>query len=203
MKKKITTIQSQAIPLYLENIDTDQIYPARFLRTTSKEGLADMLFHDWRFYPDGKVKAECILNDPRYKGEILVVGKNFGCGSSREHAAWALSQYGFSVVISSSFGDIFKHNALNNQLLPIEVSEDFLEKLFTIVEKEPKTTIRISLPAQKVTISGKEMEYTFAIDPYKKECLLNGYDDFEYLRAHKKQIEAFEKRRVYDFSIND
>ncbi len=201
MKKTINKISSTAVPLFLENIDTDQIYPARFLRTTTKEGLADMLFHDWRFNPDGTKKAENILNDPNYGGEILVVGKNFGCGSSREHAAWALSQYGFSAVISSSFGDIFKHNALNNSLLPVEVSEKFLKIIFEEIEHNPKTIIEIDLQNQEIKLPSKKIKVKFEIDAYKKECLMKGYDDLDYILSMKEKIKEFENTRENDFSL--
>jgi 3-isopropylmalate/(R)-2-methylmalate dehydratase small subunit len=201
MKKTIKVIKSTVVPLYLENIDTDQIYPARFLRTTSKEGLADMLFHDWRFNPNGTKKAENILNDPNFGGEILVVGKNFGCGSSREHAAWALSQYGFNAVVSSSFGDIFKHNALNNSLLPVEVSEKFLKEIFESVEKDSKIIIEIDLPNQEIRLPSKSLSEKFDIDLYKKECLMKGYDDLDYILSMKDKIEEFEKTRKNDFSL--
>lgn len=201
MKKIITVIKSTAVPLYLENIDTDQIYPARYLRTTTKEGLADMLFHDWRFNPDGTKKAESILNDPNFGGEILVVGKNFGCGSSREHAAWALSQYGFNAIVSSSFGDIFRHNALNNSLLPVEVSEKFLKFIFETAEHNPKAIVEIDLPNQQISLPSKKMTEKFEIDLYKKECLMNGYDDIDYILSMKDKIEEFENSRKNDYSL--
>jgi 3-isopropylmalate/(R)-2-methylmalate dehydratase small subunit len=200
-EEKLAKIISTAVPLYLENVDTDQIYPARFLRTTDKVGLSDMLFHDWRFSPSGRKIADFILNDPRYKGEILIAGKNFGCGSSREHAAWALKQYGFNVIVSNSFGDIFKHNALNNFLLPVEVSDKFLMKLFEDVEKNPNTMIEIDLPVQEIRVPSSQLMQKFQINPYKKECFMNGYDDMDYILSMKKNIEEFESNRKNDFSL--
>src|SRR6185312_17246269 len=179
MSKSIHTVNSTAVPIELENIDTDQIIPARFLKATTRDGFGDNLFRDWRYNSDGSPKKEFVLNDPTYGGKILIGGKNFGCGSSREHAAWAIKDAGFDVVVSSFFADIFRNNALNNFLLPVTVSEDFLQQLFTAIEKNPKTTIDVDLEAQAITINGRSE--TFGIDNYKKTCLLNGYDDIDYL----------------------
>jgi 3-isopropylmalate/(R)-2-methylmalate dehydratase small subunit len=190
-KKAINKITSTAVPLREDNVDTDQIIPARFLKATSREGFGDNLFRDWRYNSDGSPKKDFILNDPAYSGSILVAGKNFGCGSSREHAAWAIKDAGFDVVVSSFFADIFKNNALNNFLLPVTVSETFLEGLFTAIQKDPKATITVDLEAQ--TISGGGKTEKFEINNYKKTCLLNGYDDIDYLLSIRSEIETFEK----------
>lgn len=190
-KEKITTLKSTAVPLAIENIDTDQIIPARFLKATTREGFGKNLFRDWRYTSEETPKADFILNDPRYSGEILVAGKNFGCGSSREHAAWAIHDYGFRVVISSFFADIFKNNALNNAVLPLQVSDEFLKKIFTIVENNPKSTITIDLPAQKIVLEDGSSE-SFDINAYKKTCLMNGYDDIDYLLSLRDEIRHFE-----------
>lgn len=190
-KEKITTLKSTAVPLAIENIDTDQIIPARFLKATTREGFGKNLFRDWRYTSEENPKADFILNDPRYTGEILVAGKNFGCGSSREHAAWAIHDYGFRVVISSFFADIFKNNALNNAVLPLQVSDEFLKKIFVMVEKNPKSTITIDLPAQKVVLEDGSSE-SFDINAYKKTCLMNGYDDIDYLLSLRDEIRHFE-----------
>ncbi len=196
--KKIT---STCVPLSMENIDTDQIIPARFLKSTTREGFGENLFRDWRFTNDNKPK-NFVLNDKTHKGEILVVGKNFGCGSSREHAAWAIKDYGFKAVISSFFADIFKNNSLNNNLLPVQVSEPFLQKLFKTIEKDPKTKVTIDLTKQTISFSARpRLVERFDINPYKKNCLMYGYDDIEYLLSLKKEIEKFEKNRKNDFSI--
>jgi len=192
MSKAIDKITSTAVPLPLENVDTDQIIPARFLKATSREGFGDNLFRDWRYNSDGAPKKDFVLNNPSYIGKILVAGKNFGCGSSREHASWAIKDAGFDVVVSSFFADIFKNNALNNFLLPVTVTEDFLQTIFTAVEKNPKTTIDVDLEAQAITINGRSE--TFGIDNYKKTCLLNGYDDIDYLLSIRGDIEAFEQK---------
>ncbi|HXB09829.1 MAG TPA: 3-isopropylmalate dehydratase small subunit [Puia sp.] len=191
MSKSIDKINSTAVPVHLENIDTDQIIPARFLKATSRDGFGENLFRDWRYNSDGTPKAGFILNNPTYKGKILVAGKNFGCGSSREHAAWAIKDAGFDVVVSSFFADIFKNNALNNFLLPVTVSDDFLQQLFTAIEKDPGTTIDVNLETQTITAGGRSE--SFQIDNYKKTCLLNGYDDIDYLLSIKPEIETFEK----------
>ena len=190
MSKSINIIHSTAVPVYLENVDTDQIIPARFLKATSRDGFGDNLFRDWRYNADGTPKKDFVLNDPTFKGKILVAGKNFGCGSSREHAAWAIKDAGFDVVISSFFADIFKNNALNNFLLPVTVSETFLQQLFTSIEKHPATPITVDLSRQMITANGQSE--TFEINNYKKTCLLNGYDDIDFLLSIRGDIEAFE-----------
>ncbi len=195
-------IISSAIPLRIDNVDTDQIYPARYLRVTTKEGLGDMLFHDWRYNQDGTKKNDFILNSKKYSGSILVAGNNFGGGSSREHAVWALKQYGFAAVVSSFFGDIFKNNALNNSFLPIQVTPNFLELLFDEIELDPKIEVEIDIEKQTISIPEKGISEDFAINPYKKICIMNGYDDVDYLLAMKEKTEAFEKNRKNDFSIN-
>lgn len=193
--EKFTTINSQAVPLNMEDVDTDQIIPARFLKATTREGFGDNLFRDWRFNADNSLKEDFILNNETYSGSILVVGKNFGCGSSREHAAWAIFDYGFRVVVSSFFADIFRNNALNNGLLPVVVSPEFLQKIFKEIEKNPSTKIQVDLENQTITIEATQEKETFDINPYKKTCLINGYDDFDYLMSLKDKIEAFEASR--------
>ncbi len=192
MSKSIDKITSTTVPVHLENVDTDQIIPARFLKATTRDGFGDNLFRDWRYNSDGSPKEDFILNNPMYGGKVLVAGKNFGCGSSREHAAWAIKDAGFDVVVSSFFADIFKNNALNNFLLPVTVSEAFLEKIFTAIEKDPKTTIAVDLEAQTITLNGRSE--SFEINNYKKTCLLNGYDDIDFLLSLKPEIEAFERK---------
>jgi len=194
--QKFTTLISTAVPLAVENIDTDQIIPARFLKATSREGFGENLFRDWRYHADGSPKADFVLNNPQYKGEILVVGKNFGCGSSREHAAWAIADYGFRVVISSFFADIFKNNALNNGILPVVVSDTFLKKLFAAIQANPQTEIEVNLEQQTITLLADGSQESFDINPYKKTCLINGYDDIDYLLSLKEEIEAFERQRA-------
>jgi 3-isopropylmalate/(R)-2-methylmalate dehydratase small subunit len=192
MSKSINKIVATAVPIHLENVDTDQIIPARFLKATSRDGFGENLFRDWRYNSDGTPKKDFILNNPTYTGHILVAGKNFGCGSSREHAAWAIKDAGFDVVVSSFFADIFKSNALNNFLLPVTVSEAFLEQIFAAIEKDPKTTtLTIDLKAQTITLGTRSEP--FEINHYKKTCLLNGYDDIDYLLSIRPEIEAFEK----------
>jgi 3-isopropylmalate/(R)-2-methylmalate dehydratase small subunit len=193
--KKFTTIESSIVPLPIENVDTDQIIPARFLKATTREGFGENLFRDWRYDKENKPKADFVLNNNTWSGEILVGGKNFGSGSSREHAAWAIYDYGFKVVVSSFFADIFKNNALNNGLLPVQVSGEFLEKIFAETEKDPASKLRINLNNQEITILATGEKETFEINNYKKECLLNGYDDIDYLLSLKEKIEAFEKSR--------
>jgi len=193
MSKSINKINSTAVPLNQENVDTDQIIPARFLKATSRDGFGENLFRDWRYNSDGTPKKDFVLNDPTYSGKVLVAGKNFGCGSSREHAAWAIKDAGFDVVVSSFFADIFKNNALNNFLLPVTVSEEFLQKTFAAIQKDPKTTISVDLEAQTITAAGTTEK--FDINNYKKTCLLNGYDDIDYLLSMKSEIENFEKNR--------
>ncbi|ANE49686.1 3-isopropylmalate dehydratase small subunit [Flavisolibacter tropicus] len=188
----IHTINSRFIPFVLENIDTDQIIPARFLKATTREGFGKNLFRDWRYINDdeGQPKADFILNNPNYTGEILVAGKNFGCGSSREHAAWSITDYGFKVVVSSFFADIFKNNALNNGLLPVRVTESFLQKIF---EQNNESTLTVNLEKQTITIDATGEYEQFDINNYKKTCLLNGYDDIDFLLSIKENIEVFEK----------
>ncbi|MFD1771957.1 3-isopropylmalate dehydratase small subunit [Sphingobacterium suaedae] len=193
--KKFEKLTSQIVPLPIENIDTDQIIPARFLKATTRDGFGDNLFRDWRFDGDNQPKAEFVMNNPTYSGRILVAGKNFGCGSSREHAAWAIQDYGFDVVISSFFADIFKGNALNNGVLPIQVPEEFLEKIFAVVFANPNTELTVDLEAQTVRIDETGDTYLFEINPYKKSCLINGYDDIDFILSHKDAIEAFEQNR--------
>lgn len=188
----ITTIESTAVPLPVENVDTDQIIPARFLKATTREGFGQNLFRDWRYNADGSEKPDFILNDPTFSGEILVAGKNFGCGSSREHAAWALVDYGFKAVVSSFFADIFKNNALNNFLLPVQVEEEFLQMMMSAILADPNTIVEIDLPAQRLYIPSHSMGTEFDINPYKKTCLMNGYDDIDYLLSKKGEIEKFE-----------
>lgn len=194
--EKINNIVSTCIPLPLENVDTDQIVPARFLKATSKEGFGDNLFRDWRYDKDGNPIDSFVLNNPDYSGCILVAGKNFGSGSSREHAAWAVAGYGFKVVISSYFADIFKNNAMNNGVLPIVVSENFLKELFSSIEKDHKTTVSVNLKTQTVKNDAIGTTENFEINTYKKECFLNGYDDIDYLLANRKQIEDYERERI-------
>jgi len=194
MSKQINIINSTVVPINIENIDTDQIIPARFLKATSRDGFGKNLFRDWRYENDDEQRRkDFILNDPTYKGDILVAAKNFGCGSSREHAAWAIKDYGFDVVVSSFFADIFKNNALNNFLLPVTVSDSFLQKIFELVEKNPSTKLEVNLQDQTIRISDTALSESFEINHYKKTCLLNGYDDIDYLLSIKKEIEEFEK----------
>ena len=190
----IQIIKSTAVPLPAENIDTDQIIPARFLKATTRDGFGKNLFRDWRFFHDDENQPNpgVILNNPVYTGKILVAGKNFGCGSSREHAAWAIKDYGFQVVVSSFFADIFSNNALNNFLLPVKVSDAFLEKIFSSINKNPAQEITVDLATQTISIDENTSE-TFEINPYKKECLLNGFDDIDYLLNMLNEIETFEK----------
>ncbi|MBK1830139.1 3-isopropylmalate dehydratase small subunit [Verrucomicrobiaceae bacterium R5-34] len=195
--EKFNTVTSTCIPLPIENVDTDQIIPARFLKATTKEGFGDNLFRDWRYDKQDQPKADFVLNDPTYSGEIFVAGKNFGSGSSREHAAWAIAGYGLRVVVSSFFADIFKGNALNNGVLPVQVSEDFLAKLFKAIEADPKTTITVNLPDQSITLDSTGESEDFEINPYKKNCMLNGYDDIDYLLSNKDKIEEWEKTSFY------
>lgn len=189
-KEKFTTLKSTAVPLPIENIDTDQIIPARFLKATTREGFGENLFRDWKYDAEGKPK-DFVLNDNKYSGKILVAGKNFGCGSSREHAAWAIADGGFRVVISSFFADIFKNNALNNALLPVQVSDTFLKKIFSTIEKNASTVITVDLQQQKVFLEDGSSE-SFDINPYKKTCLINGYDDIDYLLNLRNEIKQFE-----------
>ncbi len=192
--EKLIKIKSTCVPVNIENIDTDQIIPARFLKATDKKGFGDNLFRDWRYDKEGNLKPDFPLNNPKYKGEILVAGKNFGSGSSREHAAWAVAGYGFRVVVSSFFADIFKNNALNNGVLPVQVSEVFLKSLFEKIEANPDIEVEVDLEKQVIKMGG--MAEHFDINEYKKECLMNGYDDIDYLLNIKDEIEAFEKTKV-------
>ena len=192
MKDKFQTLTSTCIPIPRENIDTDQIIPARFLKATSRKGFGDNLFRDWRFDKDGNKIDSFVLNDPTYSGKILVAGKNFGSGSSREHAAWAVAGYGFKVVISSFFADIFKNNALNNCLLPVVVSEEFLTSLFFSIENDHNTTVTVNLVEQTVTNNATKETEHFDINPYKKDCLLNGFDDIDFLLNNLNDIESWE-----------
>jgi 3-isopropylmalate/(R)-2-methylmalate dehydratase small subunit len=201
MKKKLSRVTSSAIPLRRDNVDTDQILPARYLKAITREGFGEKLFRDWRFDADDQPKPDFVLNNPAYYGEILLAGHNFGGGSSREHAAWALADYGFSVVVSSYFGDIFKANALNNSLLPVEVSPDVLKRLFDTVETNPATVIEIDVDKQTIAVPALRLTESFDIDPYRKICLINGYDDIDYLVSMKPKIEAFEQGRKDDYSI--
>ena len=192
MAKSINIIRSTAVPLNIENVDTDQIIPARFLKATSRDGFGKNLFRDWRYVndDDNQPKQDFVLNNKTYNGKILLTGKNFGCGSSREHAAWAIKDAGFDVVVSSFFADIFKNNSLNNFLLPVTVSESFLQKAFAAVEKDPSTEVEVNLEKQIISTAGETEN--FEINSYKKTCLLNGYDDIDYLLNSKKEIEEFE-----------
>ena len=192
MSKNINIVRSTVVPLKMENVDTDQIIPARFLKATSRDGFGRNLFRDWRYIQDdeSQPRKDFVLNNSLYSGKILVAGKNFGCGSSREHAAWAIKDAGFDVVVSSFFADIFKSNALNNFLLPVQVTDDFLRGIFAAVAADPKTEVEVNLRNQTIEILG--MTESFEINQYKKTCLLNGYDDIDYLLSMKKEIEAFE-----------
>ncbi|MGB2685939.1 MAG: 3-isopropylmalate dehydratase small subunit [Olleya sp.] len=195
--EKFTTLQSQAIPLAIENIDTDQIIPARFLKATDRKGFGDNLFKDWRFNKDDSINESFSLNNPKYSGSILVAGDNFGCGSSREHAAWALSDYGFKVIVSSFFADIFKGNALNNGLLPVQVSAEFLKVLLDVTTENPETILEVNLEAQIISVKDTSFKEAFDIDAYKKTCMINGYDDIDYLLSKKEKISAFEAKKTY------
>jgi len=200
--QKLVLINSQAVPLPSENIDTDQIIPARFLKSISKEGFGENLFRDWRYnVHTNEPNADFVLNNSKYAGEILVAGNNFGCGSSREHAAWALTDYGFKVVVSSYFADIFKGNALNNGLLPVKVSENYLKDLMTTITNEPETKIIVDVENQ--SISFNERTENFELDSYKKICLLNGYDDIDFLTSKKEAIQKFEQKaqKVYEQNL--
>jgi 3-isopropylmalate/(R)-2-methylmalate dehydratase small subunit len=194
--EKLNKIESTCVPVRISNIDTDQIIPARFLKATSREGFGDNLFRDWRFDSNNNPKADFSLNDPKYKGAILVAGKNFGCGSSREHAAWAITGYGFKVVVSSFFADIFKNNALNNGLLPVQVSDKFLDLLFEKILKDEKTLVKVDLEAQTIKTADGSISENFEINVYKKNCLINGFDDIDYLLNIKDEIRAFEKSKA-------
>lgn len=194
MIDKFIKINSTAVPLPIENVDTDQIIPARFLKAIERKGFGDNLFRDWRYSSGNTPNPEFVMNKPQFSGSILVGGKNFGSGSSREHAAWAIYDAGFKVVVSSFFADIFKANALNNGLLPVQVSPNFLEEIFETIEKNPKSTFTVSLENQTITNDVTANSFEFEINPYKKTCLLNGYDDIDYLVNMKEEIEAFDKK---------
>ena len=192
--EQFNTLTSTCVPMPIENVDTDQIIPARFLKATTRDGFGANLFCDWRYKAGGQPNPDFVLNNPHYKGELLITGKNFGSGSSREHAAWAIYDYGFKVVVSSFFADIFKSNALNNGLLPVQVSEAFVKKLFQTIESEPDTLIKVDLENQTITILADGTEEFFEISAYKKNCLLNGFDDIDYLLSRKDDIEAWETK---------
>jgi 3-isopropylmalate/(R)-2-methylmalate dehydratase small subunit len=194
---KFSTLRSTAVPLPIENVDTDQIIPARFLKATERIGFGDNLFRDWRYNQDNTPKAEFILNDSKYAGKILVGGHNFGSGSSREHAAWAVYDYGFRVVVSSFFADIFRGNCLNIGVLPVQVSADFLQKIFDVLEKDPKTELKVNLPEQKITLLATGESESFDINDYKKNNMTNGFDDIDYLLNIKKDIQEFAKTRPF------
>lgn len=190
--EKFQTLTSTYVPLPIENVDTDQIIPARFLKATDKEGFGNNLFADWRYNKDGSPKADFVLNNPTYSGQILVAGKNFGSGSSREHAAWAVAGYGFRAVVSSFFADIFRNNALNNGVLPVIVSPEFLSEIFASVNNDPKATLTIDLEKQTISNNATGKSESFEINPYKKECLLKGLDDIDYLLSKKDKTEQYE-----------
>jgi len=193
--EKFEILESGMVPLTVENVDTDQIIPARFLKATDRKGFGENLFRDWRYTSDNQPKEDFVLNNTAYSGSILVAGNNFGCGSSREHAAWALADYGFRVVVSSFFADIFKGNALNNGILPIQVSPESLQTIFAAIEKNPAVQAKVDLEAQKLRIEAADIVISFELNAYKKMCLLNGYDDIDYLLSQKEAIEAFERNR--------
>lgn len=195
-KKTFKHTISGAVPIQIENIDTDQIIPARFLKATTREGFGENLFRDWRFDAENQPIPHFPLNDPKFSGRILVAGRNFGCGSSREHAAWAISDFGFDVVVSSFFADIFKGNALNNGLLPVQVSEDFLHEIFTEIAKEPATQLEVDLENETIKLLSTGRSEQFEINPYKKSCLINGYDDIDYILSHQAEIEQYERARA-------
>ncbi|WP_089684549.1 3-isopropylmalate dehydratase small subunit [Catalinimonas alkaloidigena] len=190
---KFQKLVSTIVPMPIRNIDTDQIIPARFLKATTREGFGDNLFRDWRYNEEGNPKADFVLNNPAVQGDILVAGKNFGCGSSREHAAWAIHDYGFKVVVSSFFADIFKNNALNNGLLPVQISDEFLDFIFEQYDANPALQLEVDLEAQTIAVLGAGRQESFEINSYKKYCLLNGYDDIDYLLSQKSAIEAYEQ----------
>jgi 3-isopropylmalate/(R)-2-methylmalate dehydratase small subunit len=190
---KFNTLRSTAVPLPIENVDTDQLIPARFLKATERVGFGDNLFRDWRYNPDNTPKADFVLNNPIYSGKILVGGKNFGSGSSREHAAWAVYDYGFRCVVSSFFADIFRNNCLNIGVLPVQVSPEFSEKIFNAIFADPNTALEVSLPEQTITLLATGEKETFEISPYKKDNMLNGFDDIDYLQSIKPEIEEFAK----------
>ena len=194
---KFTILKSTAVPLPIENVDTDQIIPARFLKATKREGFGDNLFRDWRYNGNDTPKTDFVLNNPIYSGKILVGGRNFGSGSSREHAAWAIYDYGFRCVVSSFFADIFKGNSLNIGILPVQVSEEFLDKIFQAIEADPNAELEVDLPEQTITIVGSGESEKFDINGYKKHNMINGFDDIDYLQAMKSDITEFEAQRLY------
>jgi 3-isopropylmalate/(R)-2-methylmalate dehydratase small subunit len=194
--EKFIKLVTTAVPLPIENIDTDQIIPARFLKVTDKIGFGNNLFRDWRFDDKDEIITSFALNDKKYSGSILVAGDNFGCGSSREHAAWALADYGFKVIVSSYFADIFKGNALNNGLLPILVSPEFLKEITTIIQENPSTNLCVNLEEQTIAVENSDLVASFEIDAYKKICMINGFDDIDFLINNKDKIEAFEKGKI-------
>ncbi|HEY0610401.1 MAG TPA: 3-isopropylmalate dehydratase small subunit [Chitinophaga sp.] len=194
---KFTILRSTAVPMPIENVDTDQIIPARFLKATERKGFGDNLFRDWRYESDGTPKKDFVLNNPIYSGKILVGGKNFGSGSSREHAAWAIYDYGFRCVVSSFFADIFKNNSLNIGILPVQISAAFLDKIFTAIEADPKAELEVNLQEQRITILPTGESESFEINGYKKHNLMNGYDDIDYLQAMKADIQAFAAKSIY------
>ena len=189
---KFDTLTSTCIPIKGEHIDTDQIIPARFLKATTREGFGDNLFRDWRYHPDNTPKEGFVLNDPTYGGEILVAGKNFGCGSSREHAAWAIADFGIRVVVSSFFADIFKANALNNMLLPVQISQEFLNRIFAAIDADPSSTLTVDIESQTIQLDTSGETESFEINGYKKSCLMNGYDDIDYILSLSDKIDAYE-----------
>ncbi|MDO9256041.1 MAG: 3-isopropylmalate dehydratase small subunit [Bacteroidales bacterium] len=193
---KFNIVKSTAVPLSIENVDTDQIIPARFLKATERKGFGDNLFRDWRYNNDGSPKTDFVLNNSKYSGKILVGGKNFGSGSSREHAAWAIYDYGFRCVVSSFFADIFKNNSLNIGVLPVTVSPEFLAKIYQAIDADPKTELEVNLPDQTITLLATGEKETFAIDGYKKHNMLNGFDDVDYLQAMKNEIQSFATHMV-------
>lgn len=195
--KTFKHLVSGAVPITNENIDTDQIIPARFLKATTRDGFGENLFRDWRYKNGDEPIADFPLNNPKYNGQILVGGRNFGCGSSREHAAWAISDAGFHVVVSSFFADIFKGNALNNGLLPVQVSEPFLQNIFAAIEQDPQTQIEVNLEQETITLLSTGQQEQFEINPYKKACLINGYDDIDYILSQVSAIEEYEKEKLY------
>jgi 3-isopropylmalate/(R)-2-methylmalate dehydratase small subunit len=190
--EKFKIVNSTAIPLDIENVDTDQIIPTRFLKATDRKGFGENVFRDWRYHKNGTENTEFVFNNPNFSGSILVAGNNFGCGSSREHAAWALTDFGFKVIVSSFFADIFKGNALNNGLLPVQVSEGFLKRLLKEIKNNPTTKITVNLKNQSISIDGLDFYEDFEIDTYKKTCMINGYDDVDYLLSKKEAIVAYE-----------
>nr|WP_315264801.1 3-isopropylmalate dehydratase small subunit [Tannerella forsythia] len=194
MMDKFQTLTSTCVPLPIENVDTDQIIPARFLKATTREGFGNNLFADWRYHKDGSPKSDFVLNNPTYSGQVLVAGKNFGSGSSREHAAWAIAGYGFKVVVSSFFADIFRNNALNNGILPVVTSEDFLSELFASIHNNPKATVTVNLEEQTIRNNETGTSESFEINSYKKECLLKGLDDIDFLLSNQSLTEAWESR---------